>query len=102
MRPLAARMPDAAPWPTAIRPTDRGFATAPLGAAGVAASQPRSPPDPRPTKASRPRGGVWRAALGFAVVVACVAFAYVFRNEIAAMIDPIANNLFHKPPPPAS
>jgi hypothetical protein len=103
MRPLAAaRMPDATPWPTAIRPTDRGFATAPLSASSVAASQPRLPPDPSPTAAARSRSGVWGAALGVVIIVAGVALAYTFRNEIAALIDPIASNLFHRATPPAS
>ncbi len=100
--PAAARMPDSAPWPAAILPTNRGFATAPIAASSLAAPQPRSPPDPRPTEGSRSRSGVWGAALGLAVVVAGVGFAYVFRNEIAALIDPIASNLLHRATPPAS
>jgi hypothetical protein len=103
MRPLAAaRMPDSAPWPAAIRPTDRGFATMPLSAASVAAPQPGSAADPHPIEGSRSRGGVWLATLGVVVVVAGVALAYVFRNEIAALIDPIASNLFHRATPRAS
>ncbi len=99
--PAAARLPDSTPFPAAIRPlSERGFPTAPLSP--VATSQNHARANPQQAAPTRSRRAVRAAALGLMIVVAGAGIAYAFRTEIAAMIDPLASNLFHRPTPPSS